>query len=75
MRSLKGVQPSLVNRFVEVIREINQRDGSAFLVVEQNIGFALKVASRFMVMKGGRIVEEGPTLDGTRASVERHFIL
>jgi ABC-type branched-subunit amino acid transport system ATPase component len=72
---VEGVQPSLVNRFVDVIREINQRDGSAFLIVEQNVGFALKVASRFMVMKGGRIVEEGPTHDGTRASVERHFIL
>jgi urea transport system ATP-binding protein len=72
---VEGVQPSLVSRFVEVIRDINQRHGSAFLIVEQNIGFALKVASRFMVMKGGRIVEEGPTLDGTRATVERHFIL
>jgi ABC-type branched-subunit amino acid transport system ATPase component len=72
---VEGVQPSLVTRFIEVIREINQRHGSAFLIVEQNIGFALKVAGRFMVMKGGRIVEEGLNLDGTRATVERHFIL
>lgn len=72
---VEGVQPSLVSRFIEVIRGVNQRYGSAFLIVEQNIGFALKLASRFMVMSGGRIVEEGPTLDGTRASVEHHFIL
>jgi branched-chain amino acid transport system ATP-binding protein len=72
---VEGVQPSLVSRFIDVIRGVNQRYGSAFLIVEQNIGFALKLASRFMVMSGGRIVEEGPTLDGTRAAVERHFIL
>lgn len=72
---VEGVQPSLVGRFIDVIRGVNQRYGSAFLIVEQNIGFALKLASRFMVMSGGRIVEEGPTLDGTRAAVERHFIL
>lgn len=72
---VEGVQPNLVSQFIEIIRGVNQRHGSAFLIVEQNIGFALKVASRFMIMKGGRIVEEGPTLDGTRATVERHFIL
>ncbi len=71
---VEGVQPSLVSRFIEVIRGVNQNYGSAFLIVEQNMGFALKLASRFMVMSGGRIVEEGPTVDGTRASVERHFI-
>ena len=71
----EGVQPSVVNRFVEVIRMVNQRYNSAFLIVEQNIGFALKLASRFLVMKGGRIIDEGPTQEGTRAAVERHFIL
>jgi urea transport system ATP-binding protein len=72
---VEGVQPSLVSRFIDVIRVINQRHGSAFLIVEQNIGFALKLASRFMVMSGGRIVEQGPTQAGTKAAVERHFIL
>ncbi|TMD86141.1 MAG: ABC transporter ATP-binding protein [Chloroflexi bacterium] len=72
---VEGVQPSIVNRFIEVIRTVNQRSGSAFLIVEQNIGFALKLASRFLVMKGGRIVDEGPTQEGTRTAVERHFIL
>jgi branched-chain amino acid transport system ATP-binding protein len=72
---VEGVQPSLVSRFIEVIRAVNQSYGSAFLIVEQNIGFALKLASRFLVMSGGRIVEEGPTQEGTRAAVGRHFIL
>jgi urea transport system ATP-binding protein len=72
---VEGVQPSLVSRFLEVIQAVNHRNGSALLIVEQNIGFALKLATRFMVMSGGRIVEEGSTSDGTRASVERHFIL
>jgi ABC-type branched-subunit amino acid transport system ATPase component len=72
---VEGVQPSLVNRFIEVIRAVNQSYDSAFFIVEQNIGFALKLASRFLVMSGGRIVEEGRTQEGTRAAVERHFIL
>lgn len=72
---VEGVQPSVVDRFIEVIRMVNQSSGSAFLIVEQNIGFALKLASRFLVMNGGRIVDAGPTQDGTRAAVERHFIL
>ena len=72
---VEGVQPSVVNRFIEVIRKVNERSGAAFLIVEQNIGFALKLASRFLVMSGGRIVDEGQTGEETRAAVERHFIL
>ncbi len=72
---VEGVQPLLVDRFREIGRQRNQERGTAFLIVEQNIGFALSLASRFIVMKAGRIVEEGTATDETMASIEQHLLL
>lgn len=53
-----GLAPVLVQRVLETAMQINQRFGTAILLVEQNIKTALGMARRAYVMKSGRIVLE-----------------
>jgi branched-chain amino acid transport system ATP-binding protein len=53
-----GLAPVLVQRVLETAVRINQRFGTAIVLVEQNIKTALAMASRAYVMKSGRIVLE-----------------
>ena len=53
------LQPSVIARLADVLRA--QRDeGTAILLIEQNIAFALSVADRYAVLARGEIVDEGP---------------
>jgi len=55
-----GLAPVLVQRVLDTAMQINQRFGTAILLVEQNIRTALGMARRAYVMKSGRIVLEKP---------------
>jgi branched-chain amino acid transport system permease protein len=54
-----GVNPSLLGRLTEVIRELNQR-GISFLVVEHNIPMVLELCDPVIVFSRGRPIAEGP---------------
>jgi len=58
-----GLAPVVVQRILQTAREINQRFGTAIVLVEQNIKTALEIASRAYVMKSGRIVLERPAAE------------
>lgn len=53
-----GLQPILVTRTFEAIREINKR-GVTLLLVEQNVNYSLGISHRAYVLENGRIVLEG----------------
>jgi len=53
-----GLQPMLVTRTFEAIREIN-RKGVTILLVEQNVNFSLEISHRAYVLENGRIILEG----------------
>jgi len=54
-----GVNPSLLWRLTEVIRELNQR-GITFLVVEHNLPLVLALCDPVVVFSRGRPIAEGP---------------
>ncbi|WP_223166814.1 branched-chain amino acid ABC transporter ATP-binding protein/permease [Nonomuraea sp. SYSU D8015] len=54
-----GVNPSLLGRLTDVIRELNAR-GVTFLVVEHNIPLVLDLCDPVAVLAGGRLIAEGP---------------
>jgi branched-chain amino acid transport system ATP-binding protein len=56
-----GLAPVLVEAIFDVIRELNQKDGTTILLVEQNALMALKFASRAYVLETGNIVLSGPS--------------
>ena len=55
-----GLAPVLVEAIFDVMRELNQREGTTILLVEQNAQMALKYAARAYVLETGRIVLSGP---------------
>ncbi|MFO1149757.1 MAG: ABC transporter ATP-binding protein [Alsobacter sp.] len=57
----EGLQPSVIERLAGVIRAERDRSGTAFLLVEQHIGFSLAVADRYAVLEIGSIVAGGRT--------------
>ena len=54
-----GLAPVIVDRVVEVAREIN-RDGTSVLLVEQDVVVALETAQRAYVLENGRVALSGP---------------
>ena len=58
-----GLAPVLVHRVLETAVKINQRFGTAIVLVEQNIKTALAMSKRAYVMKSGRIVLEKPAAE------------
>lgn len=55
----EGLQPSVVDRIAGVLVAERNASGLSVLLVEQHVGFALKVADRFAVLDRGEIADEG----------------
>jgi len=71
----EGLQPSVVDRIANALSDERERDGTAMLVVEQNLDFALRVADRWAVLKLGEIDDEGACGPDARARVLDHLSL
>jgi len=72
----EGLQPSVVDRLAGVLATERRMHGTAMLLVEQNVAFALAVADRFAVLTSGEVVERGGTRDsGAAARIERHMMV
>jgi branched-chain amino acid transport system ATP-binding protein len=51
-----GLSPLYVDKVFEIIQQINQSEGVAILLVEQNANMALSIAGRGYVLQTGEIV-------------------
>lgn len=58
-----GLAPLLVKEIFQIIRRINQEQGTTLLVVEQNANMALQIAHYGYVMENGKIVLESNAAD------------
>jgi ABC-type branched-subunit amino acid transport system ATPase component/ABC-type branched-subunit amino acid transport system permease subunit len=54
-----GVNPGLIERIAELIRELN-RSGITFLVVEHNMPLVLELCDPVVVLAAGRCIAQGP---------------
>jgi branched-chain amino acid transport system ATP-binding protein len=61
-----GLAPSVVQQIFEVVRGLAQSEGLSVLLLEQNVGQALRVVDRVYVMRSGRVLLE-ETVDQMRA--------
>ena len=57
-----GLAPMIVSELFAAIQRINA-DGTAVLLVEQNVALALAIAARAYVLEEGRVVAEGASAD------------
>ncbi len=54
-----GLAPFLVTEIFEIVRKINEEQGTTIVLVEQNANMALQIAHYGYVMENGKIVMEG----------------
>lgn len=71
---VEGVQPNLVHEFRTILARERER-GTTLVLVEQNLEFALPLADRYVVMAGGRFVDDGDVDDESRGVLQRHLTL
>ena len=69
-----GLQPLLVIKTFETVKEINRR-GMAILLVEQNVQFSLEISQRVYVLENGRIALEGKAGDLLQSEHIKKFYL
>jgi len=70
-----GLAPLVVSEIFRIVRELNEREGLAVLVVEQNAALALEASSRAYVLEVGKVAVEGPSADLRRnESVRRSYL-
>ncbi len=56
-----GLAPVIVRDVLDSLVRINRESGTTVVIVEQNIPATLKLATRAIVLKSGRIVFDGPS--------------
>ena len=72
----EGLQPSIIDRIAGLLRAEAQEQGRAILLVEQHVGFALRIADRYAVLKRGEKVAQGAAADpGAAADIAAHLQL
>lgn len=53
-----GLAPAIVQQIFGTVRQLADTDGLAVLLLEQNVGQALKIVDRCAVMRSGRVILE-----------------
>ena len=69
----EGLQPSVVEEIVGIIKRIHMERNCAVLLVEQNLEFVRDVTQRFAIIDTGRIVAQGEISDLTDEVVRAHL--
>lgn len=68
-----GLAPLVVQRLITAIREYVTASGAAALLVEQQARSALKVADRWYLMRGGRILVDSTMAEADRL-LDEHYL-
>ena len=55
-----GLAPQLVEEIFVIVADLNRKEGTSFLLAEQNTHMALRFASYGYILESGRIVLDGP---------------
>jgi branched-chain amino acid transport system ATP-binding protein len=70
-----GLAPLVVSEIFRIVKELNEREGTAVLVVEQNANIALEVSARAYVLEVGRVALSGPSAElREHESVRRSYL-
>jgi branched-chain amino acid transport system ATP-binding protein len=70
-----GLAPMLVKDIFEIIKRINEEQGTTILLVEQNANVALSIAHFAYIMESGRVVLDGTPEELKNNADVREFYL
>ena len=58
-----GLAPQLVEEIFGIVKDLNEKEGVAFLLAEQNTNVALRFAHYGYILESGRVVMDGPAAE------------
>jgi branched-chain amino acid transport system ATP-binding protein len=58
-----GLAPIVVRDVLHGLRAINDKSGTTIVLVEQNVQAALREVERAIVVKTGRVILDGPSVE------------
>ena len=70
----EGIQPSIVHRIGDVLRQINMETRMTILLVEQNLDLGLSVATRCVIMEKGQVAFAGTPAETGREEVIKRYL-
>jgi urea transport system ATP-binding protein len=69
----EGIQPNVVEEIEQIITDLSERGDLTVLLVEQHVGFALRLTDAYYVLESGRITGSGvggeASIDEARAAM------
>ena len=69
----EGIQPSIVDRIIELLRDLNRRHGVTVVMVEQNLDFITELSHRVLLLQKGVISGEVQGSDATNPALIEEF--
>ena len=69
-----GIMPTLVQQIGETLAEINRREGTAIVLVEQNLPMVFAMAQYCVVLEKGQLVAEGSCDEVSGSEVLREYL-
>ncbi|MCY4469869.1 MAG: amidase [Thiotrichales bacterium] len=69
----EGIQPSIVDRIIELLRDLNRRHGVTVVIVEQNLDFITELSHRVLLLRKGVISGEVKGSDATDPGLIEEF--
>ena len=70
-----GLAPQIVEEVFEIVRDLNQKEKTTFLLAEQNTNMALRYADYGYILESGRIVMDGAARDLANNEDVKEFYL
>jgi branched-chain amino acid transport system ATP-binding protein len=58
-----GLAPIIVERIGEILVEVQKREGISIILAEQNANWAMRVATRAVILELGTKTAEGPSAE------------
>ncbi|HML08596.1 MAG TPA: ABC transporter ATP-binding protein [Xanthobacteraceae bacterium] len=70
----EGLAPVIIDDVAAVLRRLSG-EGTAILLIEQNLSLVERVVRSYHVLSKGRVVEQGSLTDTTMAELQRHIAI
>ncbi len=70
----EGIQPSIIDEIVEILRRLRDNSGLTMILVEQNLDFIAALSKRILIIQKGTITREVQPGDLGDASLVGEFI-
>ena len=69
-----GIMPTLVSQISETLLRINQNDGMAIIIVEQNVPLVFAMAKRCIILEKGQVVAGGTREEVSRSELMQQYL-